>query len=394
MQNEQIDRTINKMLYLSAAAIPFFQILNISTMVSFMLVIVVVLTAITWAASCAEEITGRDLLIITTILIAALNVFINASLEAQSLSFSYIRKLIFFALTLLCLQTATKEKIWENDKDLFYRTNTALSIFIAIMYVVYGHAAFMFNGIVTDYLVFNFSNPNLLGMYLGCIAMIEFNNAVRQTKVVKSAFHLLLFGLGVYFVFQTQSRNVVLALLVFIAASIVTVIKKEHKDVNKLLSFVIVLWPLIFAIVYMALVKSQTINELLSFLVTKGKDLDSRQRIWQYAISSFTGSPIIGAYNQISKGSGMFQLHNTGLDTLASYGIIPYTLTTLFLHQTCLCRNNEFDTTEQYICINAYFACLIMGIGEAGLFSGSLSYFVYVSMFLRMSGLVQRKQII
>jgi hypothetical protein len=168
----------------------------------------------------------------------------------------------------------------------------------------------------------------------------------------------------------------------------------QLKDVNKLLSFVIVLWPLIFAIVYMALVKSQTINELLSFLVTKGKELDSRQRIWQYAISSFTGSPIIGAYNQISKGSGMFQLHNTGLDTLASYGIIPYTLTTLFLHQTCLCRNNEFDTTEQYICINAYFACLIMGIGEAGLFSGSLSYFVYVSMFFRMSGLIRRKQII
>ncbi len=394
MQDLQINRSLNRMLYLSAAAIPAFQILNIDTMVSLMLAVVAVLVVINWTDCVSEKITGRDLLVITTIMIAVLNVFVNASLEGRALSFSYLRKTVFFTLTLLCLQTSCRTTSWEQDKKLFYGINTALSLFIAIMYVIYGHKAYMFNGIVTDYLVFHFSNPNLLGMFLGCIAMIEFSNAVKQGGHAGKALHYLLFGIDAYFVYLTQSRNVVLALLVFLVASSVALVKKEHKRVNKWLAALVVLWPLIFAFLYLLLLNNQTVTEWLGFLVSEGKNLNSRQMIWQYAISSFNKSPIFGAYSQISKGTGMFQLHNTGLDTLASYGIIPSLLTGVFLYQTCLCRNNEIQSIEQHICLNAYFACLIMGMGEAGLFSGSLSYFVYVGMFLKMSSRTLKEQAI
>lgn len=392
IDNSQINKGFNKILYLSAVAIPVFQILNMGSMVSYTLVVVVVIALTNWLISIVEEITERDLIVITIILITMLNVFVNASIAGASLSFSYLRKVIFFALTLLSLQAASRDHTREVDKKVYYGVNTALSLFIIAMCFMYGHNAYMFNGIITDYLVLNFSNPNLLGMYLGCIAMIEFNNAASQVKPLKRIFHLLLFGADVYLAVLTQSRNVVLALLIFIVSSTVTVIQKTCKPVNKIIGTIIVLWPLLFAIIYLKLVNNQMINEWFSFLVARGKELNSRQEIWHYAIAAFNSSPVFGAYNQLSKGTGMFQLHNTGIDTLASYGIIPYLLTSVFLVKTCLCRNCENNSRERYIFLNAYYACLIMGMGEAGLFSGSLSYFVYVSMFLRMSGQLQEEK--
>lgn len=392
MQDMQINKSLNRLLVLSAAAIPVLQVLNVNSMVSLLLVVVAVLVVISWLDSISGGLTGRDILVLAIILTAALNVFINASLEGQALSFSYLRKLVFFTLTLLCLQTASRESTCEIDKQRFYKLNTALSIFIVIMYFVYGNRAFVFNGIVTDYLVFHFSNPNLLGMFLGCITMIEFINAVKQTRPMGKVFHYVIMGVDFYFVLLTQSRNVVLAIIVFLVANSITLMQKELKSVNKKLAVVVVLWPLLFAALYLILVNNHTINELFSFLVSKGKDLNSRQMIWQYAISNFNSSPVFGAYKQVSRGTGMFQLHNTGLDTLASYGIVPSLLTFVFLYQTCLCRNEEFELKEQQICMNAYFSCLVMGMGEAGLFSGSLSYFVYVSIFLRMSGNAKREQ--
>lgn len=149
----------------------------------------------------------------------------------------------------------------------------------------------------------------------------------------------------------------------------------------KWFALLISVWPILFVVAYMAFIENAHIQEMFSFMVSEGKDLDARISIWQPALRYYRESPLIGAYSQISRGTGMSQLHNTHLDILVSYGTPILVLVCWLIYGMIRSRStcNLKEDTMVRIC---FCGTIIMGMGEAALFSGGLGIYLFAGMFL------------
>lgn len=121
-----------------------------------------------------------------------------------------------------------------------------------------------------------------------------------------------------------------MAVAIFLCLSIIFAITKKQLRLKKWFLALSAVAPLIFVVVYMQIINAQTLTKIFSFMIGEGKALDSRFFIWGNAIDELMSSPIMGAYYQISNGTGMSQLHNTHIDILVSYGVLTFILVCIF----------------------------------------------------------------
>ena len=376
-----------QILYIVSILLVVFQVLALNRMVSILLMITIVMVYILWGLTLYTEVTNRDVMLVCLITLTALNVFINAKMAGIDLSFSYVRKLLLFTATLIFLQTVSKLRINRELEEFVLNANTILSVFLIAEYFIQGNRAYLINGIVTHYLTFHFTNPNLAGMYLSAISMLEVCRGLREQKKSGMFFHFLLAAALLYLTNQTQTRNALFGTLFFFGMLLLNSLQRGTKRrINPVIAIFTILWPAIFIAIYMFIISRPVLTGYLSFLVSTGKNIDSRAMIWRNAIRFFRSSPIFGAYYQVSYGTGMSQMHNTALDIAASYGICVFLATMVFLFKIETCRNAEGISKTRFYYLSAFSACLIMGMGEAALFSGSLSFFVLAGLFMMLTG--------
>ena len=376
-----------QIVYIVSILLVVFQVLAWNRLVSVLLMVTIVMVYLLWGLTLYTEVTNRDVMLVCLITLTALNVFINAKMAGTDLSFSYIKKLLLFAATLIFLQTVSKLRIRHELEEFVLNANTLLSVFLIAEYSIQGDKAYLINGIVTHYLTFHFTNPNLAGMYLSAIAMLEVCRGLREQKKQSMLFHFLLAGALLYLTNQTQTRNALFGTLFFFGMLLLNSMQKgTMRRMHPTIAALTILWPAIFIAIYMFIISRPVFTKYFSFLVSTGKNIDSRAVIWRGAIHYFRSSPIFGAYHQVSYGTGMSQMHNTALDIAASYGICVFLATMVFLLKIITCRNAEGISRARFHYISAFSACLIMGMGEAALFSGSLSFFVLAGLFLMLTG--------
>ena len=96
-------------------------------------------------------------------------------------------------------------------------------------------------------------------------------------------------------------------------------------------------------------------------------------------------SPVLGAYFGVSDGSGMSQMHNSHLDIAASYGIPVLAVVCILLRNYVYQGGRVYENKQDYIYILGFACAIILGIGEAALFSGGLGLHVFVGAFLMLS---------
>lgn len=381
------ENIIIRILYIAAISLVIFQVFSINRAVSILLIATIITVYVLWGLTLYKEVTNRDVMLVCLITLTSWNVFINAQMAGADLSFSYIRKLLLFSSTLIFLQTATKMRIDSRLEQLILNANSLLAIFLLAEYLILGNQAYLINGIVTQYLTFHFTNPNLTGMYLSAIAMLEICRALGEQKKWWTVFHFLLAGGLLYLTYETQSRNVLFSVIFFFGMLIINNFQEgDVHRMNPVLALITILWPAVFVAVYMFIINRPVLIGYFSFLVSAGKNIDSRIRIWTNALLYFRSSPVFGSYYQLSNGSGMSQLHNTALDITASYGIFVFIGVLTFLFKIMTCRNETGMTKAQFQYISAFSACFIMGMGEAALFSGSLSFFALAGLFMMLTG--------
>lgn len=381
------ENIIIRILYIAAISLVIFQVFSINRAVSILLIATIITVYVLWGLTLYKEVTNRDVMLVCLITLASWNVFINAQMAGADLSFSYIRKLLLFSSTLIFLQTATKMRIDSRLEQLILNANSLLAIFLLAEYLILGNQAYLINGIVTQYLTFHFTNPNLTGMYLSAIAMLEICRALGEQKKWWTVFHFLLAGGLLYLTYETQSRNVLFSVIFFFGMLIINNFQEgDVHRMNPVLALITILWPAVFVAVYMFIINRPVLIGYFSFLVSAGKNIDSRIRIWTNALLYFRSSPVFGSYYQLSNGTGMSQLHNTALDITASYGIFVFIGVLTFLFKIMTCRNETGMTKAQFQYISAFSACFIMGMGEAALFSGSLSFFALAGLFMMLTG--------
>ena len=77
-------------------------------------------------------------------------------------------------------------------------------------------------------------------------------------------------------------------------------------------------------------------------------------------------------------------MHNTHLDVMASYGIPVTILVCCFLFYIIYNRGNRYSR-EQVLFLIAFMFSIVLGIGEAALFSGGQGLYIFIGCLLLLS---------
>lgn len=311
------------------AGIVVFQALGMAAIAGSLFTVTFFLTAFLWLQRVKKQIRGKDCLVLLIMGLSGISVCADAILTDTVVAFSYFKKLIMFWTTLLYFCAVSEYRTEPRDARFLFRWNSFVALFLILVFVIQKDQMHTIHGIVTIYLTFGFTNPNLAAGFLSAVCMIEvIHAAVSRNK--ESLLHLLLAEVLVVFVFLTRARNAQLVLALFLAGAFLSLFLSEEKCILSGWMAVLVVWfPFLFALGYLLLVSTPWVKTAFSFLVGEGKGLDSRVGIWTFALKTFGESPLFGAYSQISGGTGASQMHNSHLDILASYGAAGSSMTHL-----------------------------------------------------------------
>lgn len=386
MELRRLDVFLYKTLYLVAAGIIVFQAFGQAGITSILFLMTFPLTVLLWLRTVRKTATGADLMMLCTAALAVVCVLINAAVSSASLSFDYLRKVIMFIMSLMFLQTVYRVRVKPDIAKFINTTVDCLTVFLILMYVFRYSQMHLFNGRVTIYLTFGFSNPNTTGLFLTCLYMLELYRLFSPEKWYLKILHVMMALFLAVFVLETQARNSLLVLLLFTAVCAWLIFRgRKNMRISKFWATVIAIFPILFVVVYMGLVYSDWFQKVFSFLVGEGKTLNARALIWARVLQQIETSPLIGAYHQLSEGTGMSQMHNTHLDIAGSYGVPVLVLVCILLRKYLYQRGRIYSDKESYIYILSFACAIMLGIGEAALFSGGLGIYLFVGAFLLLS---------
>lgn len=382
---QQIKLKLLHLDYLLGAAIIMFQALGMNSLVSLLFYGTFFITLFLWASGCVQSVDRMDLLVLLIVAVAFIHVGLNAISAGAHLSFGYLKKYIMFSCTILFFAAARKLTIGSAEYKWMKRIYVLTGVLLIGMYVWRPVQMHLLNGIVTNYLTFGFTNPNFTAMFLTCLTIFLVVIWVGAEKKWMKIGYFLLVAVMIYFVIGTKARNAMLAVASFLVLFFWTSRRKKvFQFSNRLLRFWAVM-PIVFACAYLVMIETLEDMGAFSFLVQEGKALSSRVRVWSEALKAFAQSPIFGAYCQVSNGSGMSQLHNTHVDVLSSYGISVLVLLCIFLYELMKKMRDQCQSWFQCVALVGFMCVLMLGLGEAALFSGGLAIYLHFGIFILLN---------
>lgn len=318
---------------------------------------------------------GYNPLIIAIFVFSSINVLFNYSINTtEPLSFSYIKKLLLFLSTVLALYLFSELKEKEIPVTLIVAGPVFLNIFIIIDYFLLSHRHLYY---YTELETFGFDNPNFAGIWLLHLLLYCFYCLFYFKKTFLRIVFLLVIFLDLFLIYITGNRSSLLVIVLF-AINMLLLNNTRWKRRIKLYSIIIVLLPILSVGIYYLLLSIPRVEEWLSFLVSEGKELDSRVGIWNFGLIRFRGISIfLGDYYGINEGVSLSHLHNSHLDVLVSYGIIPFILFCVMLYHLLISLSEKVNSLVSTIAFSSFIAILMIGIFEAFLVSGStgLNYY-------------------
>lgn len=382
----RMESLLLKLIYVLSAGIILTQMLDADRVSSVLFHVLILVTAAVWLLMQRNKPTRMDYFVLGIIILAVLFVFINGILCDADFGFSYLKKVMLFATAMLFFQIAQRRKLNKRSVTFIYYTMNVITVMFIIMFFAQGVYKYWYVNRISPYLTFKFSNPNFVAMFLLCLFMLQmiwlFTKESPKTKWIHLAFAVFL----AYCIFETRARNSQLVMILFLVFYVLLLLsKRRYFQINKIFAVLVGIFPALFFILYMTVINNKAINKLFGFAVSEGKDLDSRVKVWQPAIDGFKESPIIGAYYQISEGTGAGQMHNTHLDILSSYGIIVCVLVCVFLVLLIYQNGRRFRSKLKVGYMIGFCGAITMGMGEAAVFSSGLCLFVFAGTFLLLA---------
>ena len=359
------------------------QIFSMKNLVSLIFNLIFLLVLILWISILIrKKAKTDDILIIVLMLVSFFCVMINSIIAESILSFDYMKKLLMFFSTLVFFQCARKINISREYLRFLKILLTFTASIVCFLYIILDKSILYYlNGRVTQYLTFGFTNPNLTALFLFSFAAFQFAMIFCANTMIMRAGHLILALFLSYLVVETQSRNVMLCMIALYFLSIFVIFSRKSKFVLKTwVAFFVTIFPILFSGLYLWFFKTGSLNMFVAFS-REGKALDARVSMWNMAFERFQDSPIVGAYSQISYGTGASQMHNTHVDVLASYGIIAFVIFIFWLFGL-LINDNKIYTKKSYFYLLCFICCIFTGMGEAALISGGLGIYIFMGMFI------------
>lgn len=377
----QMDTILIRMLYLCAAGIVASTVLGIGSAASALFYLTFLLVVLLWLAGALRRVVWTDAILILTVGISLGHVIVNAGMENTAVGFGYLKKYLMFICTLVYFQAACKLCVDRATEKFILTVNSLLAVFLVGMFAMNSPLLYMIRGRISNYLTFGFTNPNLTALFLTCIFTGELLRFFQSKSFFGRLCHLVLAGAMCWFVWETESRNCLMTIALEISLCSVLCLTRHGFRLPKWFLFLVAVWPILFVGVYLFVMDSPRIQQMFNFMVSEGKNLDARMSVWAPAVQYYRASPILGAYSQISRGTGLGQMHNTHLDILASYGTSVLVLVCYLLYRMVGGRYTG-DLKRETLPRICFCCTIIMGMGEAALFSGGLGIYLFAGMFL------------
>lgn len=378
---------ILKNLYSFAGGIVCLQVMHMDRYVSFCFYATFYLTLIFWIVCALEKMERIEFWMLIGMTIALISVLINAVLSGAMVTIQYLKKLLSFFSTLLFFSAAYKSVPNASVQRWIYGILDLVSTCLIAAFFYQQQRAYMFNGVISNYLTFGFSNPNLTGMFLAGIIILEMN---RIPTLMRSWQRILAWGeVGflIFFLWETHARNALLAVtLFFVCFAVLSLHKADQPQFGKAFAKIAAIWPLLFAGAYILLLQIPSVIRLFSFFEATGKSITSRMEIWRRALRLWVASPIFGAYAQAGGGTGSSQLHNTHIDILVSYGPIVLGIVCFALY-SLIYMGGKRQSRQQFLLTIGFICEIALGVGEAAIFSGGLGVYLYAGTFLLLRNL-------
>lgn len=294
--------------------------------------------------------------------------FFHVSLKPTSLSISYYNKLIIFASSLLILPFIDRMTVNQKLVGHIFGINLCVALIYPLAYNFSSNPGYLAN-----YLTLHFSNPNFLAMFilhslLYCVLALFY----YKNKLVRLGLLTLIGHLSVL-INLTQARSCYVAIFCFSLFIIGDFFMGKNRRVsNKIILFCILL-PLLIAIIYLNIIENDVFYQWFGFLdLGKGKDLNSRVGQWSQAFDIIAENFFIGDYVE----SNLSQKHNTHLDVMTSYGVVPFVLFIVLLCRSTLRISQEAKSSFSKKAFYAFLTVIIQGTFEAALVSGGIGLYI------------------
>lgn len=290
---------------------------------------------------------------------------ISVLFSSVSISFEYLKKWIMFTCTMMIYYCTAEVLATARIVSALFRGSILIAICFIAMYLS-GKQYWL-----GDAITFNLGNPNYTGICILCVLMCLFPFLKQKKKILKKCVFVSLLLVLLYFLLLTKARACILALGVYLVMFF-----WPNIQYKKWLTFLFLIFPLLFAIVYMQLISNDTVREIFSFLQSEGKTLTSRVTIWNNAFNSIKNNLLFGDYYFATGGTGLGQLHNLNLDILGAFGLITFSCMIIYLYRLINSIGEQSATHNQILCIYSYYALMISGTFEAALYSNSQGMYV------------------
>lgn len=309
-----------------------------------------------------------DLIVILLIVFAVVNVLLNGLLSQEAqLGFNYLKKVFMFSAFILMLYYAKEDKVSDET----YKMLKHIPIWMALLLICsffLGNKATYGGGITLG-----FTNPNFTGMWLLHLLIYVFLFMLQLShQKWQRIFAVALMAIIIWLMLETKARSSLVGLVIFFLLCYVGRLKRKQKIYKPWMVGLIVVSPIILVALYQYLLESQWFLKIFSFMVSEGKELDARLKVWNPAIEILKNNIWFGDYCGISNGTGSSQLHNTHLDVWCSYGLIPFLLFVYFLFQEGKKTVNSVSSYYNHCAISGYFSIIITGSFEAAIVAGAM----------------------
>lgn len=301
-----------------------------------------------------------------------------ASIVKFDITFSYIKKYIIYITVLSCYFISVV--MIPSKKTIV--TILSCNFLLAIMYIFRSQTPGAYVGTT---LFMYFSNPNFAGIWLSITAILLAVTTVFLEKKLLKIITILLALYVMYLCYLTGARNILLSAFYAMLLLLYCIISKRKRFAKSAI-VVIDFLPLIFAIMYLIVIKYSWINKWSAkFLLHEGKVLDSRYIIWLRGIDTIKEYLIFGGYRKVGSMVSMFQFHNTHIDVWASYGTVGFVLFILYMYKIIEQVNANSNGMKSMLALSGFIIMLLTGTGEAGLYANGMGMYIYVASFILLS---------
>lgn len=310
-----------------------------------------------------------DIYVLMLIVLSVLNVVINALLSSGVFyGFDYFKKVIMFVSFILLLYYSCEDKAEEMASEKALYITYLTGVLLVLSYQIGGNHATYAGGITLG-----FTNPNFTGMWLLHFAIYTFLMLVYpKSRLIVRTISLILMLVIAWLIGLTKARSCLLGFTVFLILCLLGRLTNYRLVQNRVFQLVVVVFPIMIVMLYQFLLESSWFMRAFSFLVTEGKGLNSRVAVWAPAIEYWKKSVILGDYCGISGGTGLSQMHNTHLDVLCSYGLVPFILFSKVLF-SCISKTASRSLDSfRYCALCGFVSVLIMGSFEAAIVAGAM----------------------